>query len=53
VVADLPRIVGGLDVQTRSANRIQLENDEYKAVVRLEHDGNQKTWLLTAFEKET
>jgi hypothetical protein len=53
VVADLPRIIGGLDVQTRSANRIQLENDEYKAVVRLEHDGNQKTWLLTAFEKET
>lgn len=51
VVADLPAIVNQLDVVKRTENRMQLENERYKAAVRLEYDGEQKTWLLTAFEK--
>ena len=39
-------------VVKRSANRVQLESDKYKASVRLTWDEKKKTWLLTMFEKK-
>lgn len=51
VVANLPDILANTPVKTRSANRIRLENNQHMVSIRLEFDGNQKTWLLTAYEK--
>lgn len=50
VVPDLPRIMRDLDVLKATNNRVELGDGRYKAVVRLDFDGNQKTWLLTAFD---
>ncbi len=33
--------------------RIQLESKDHQAGIKLDWDGKQKTWLLTAFEKRT
>jgi len=52
VVDDLPSILASTKVVSKSENRVRLGNDQYSAVVRLEFDGKQKTWLLTAFEKK-
>lgn len=52
VLDDLPAILGDMAVTSRSANRIQLESADHKAAVRLEWDGKEQTWLLTAFRKE-
>jgi hypothetical protein len=50
VVERLPEIVAGLTVKSKSANRIRLESADHRAVVRLDYDGEDKTWLMTAFE---
>lgn len=50
VVRELPRIMRDLDVLKATENRVELGDGRYKAVVRLDYDGNQKTWLLTAFD---
>lgn len=39
-------------VISRSENRIRLASDTDNVVIRLDHDGAQKTWLLTAYERE-
>lgn len=52
VVQDLPALVRSLPVKSRSANRIQLESADHKAAVRLDYDGQAKSWLLTAMRKD-
>lgn len=52
VLDDLPAILGDMTVTSRTANRIQLESADHKAAVRLEWDGKEQTWLLTAFRKD-
>lgn len=51
IVADLPDILLGMDVRTRSANRIILESAEHKAAVRLDWNGARQSWLLSAYRK--
>lgn len=38
-----------LPIRKRSANRIQLWDDEHRAIVRLDWDKRAKTWLLTLY----
>lgn len=52
VLDDLPNIIATMDVRKVTPGRVQLESADHKAAVRLEYDGERKTWLLTAFRKE-
>jgi len=52
VVDDLPNLIAGMSVRSKSPNRIQLESETHRAGVRLDYDGEQKTWLLTAYERK-
>ena len=52
VLDNLQGILGGMHITKRSENRVQLENDEYQATVRLTWNGDEKLWLLTAFKKK-
>jgi len=49
---NLQEIIEGMDVKSKSANRVQLESADHRAGVRLEWNGKEKTWLLTVFKKE-
>ena len=51
VADDLQNILSGMKVKERSENRVNLESENHKAGIRLEWDGKEKQWLLTAFEK--
>lgn len=51
VLSDLQNIIAGMRITVRSDNRINLESATHKGAVRLEWNGQRKTWLLTAFEK--
>ncbi|MBQ9476025.1 MAG: hypothetical protein IJU69_07265, partial [Bacteroidales bacterium] len=51
-VENLQEILNDMSIVKRSDNRIHLESEKYKAVVRLTWDAKRKTWLLTAFEKK-
>ena len=51
VVDDLPAFVAQLPVKSKSANRVILESKDAKALVRLDFDSKDKTWLLTAYNK--
>lgn len=53
VVSNLQGILSEMVISSRSDTRIQLESSKYKAAIRLTWDGEKKTWLLTAFEKES
>jgi hypothetical protein len=50
VVADLPDRLAAMKVVSRTENRVRLASDDAKAVVRLDWDGEAKTWLMTAYE---
>jgi hypothetical protein len=50
VVDVLPDRLARLRVVERTENRIHLSDDEYVAVISLNHLDAPKTWLLTAFE---
>jgi hypothetical protein len=52
VLEDFQGILSRMHVYERSNNRIQLatEGDTHRATIRLEWDGEAKTWLLTEFE---
>lgn len=52
VLGDLQGFLNGLrkDTATSGKNRVRLVGDDGKAVVRLQWDGQAKTWLLTAYE---
>ncbi|MBF0163851.1 MAG: hypothetical protein HQM01_04965 [Magnetococcales bacterium] len=53
VASDLQSVISGLTVKSKTRNRVILENDTHKGLVRLQWDGVDKRWLLTAYEKET
>lgn len=52
VLFNLQEILNDMAVAKRSANRVQLESEKYKAAVRLTWDNQKKTWLLTMFGKK-
>ena len=51
VLDDLQGAIERMEVTSRSGNRIQLASKEDKAAVRLDWDGEQKVWLISAFKK--
>jgi site-specific DNA-cytosine methylase len=53
VLDNLQEILNDMRVVLRSKNRVNLESETHKAGVRLTWDGERKSWLLTAFKKET
>lgn len=53
VLDNLQEILNDMRVVSRSKNRVNLESETHKAGVRLTWDGERKSWLLTAFKKET
>lgn len=53
VLDDLQEILNDMRVVSSSKNRVNLESETHKAGVRLTWDGERKSWLLTAFKKET
>lgn len=53
VLDNLQEILNDMRVVSSSKNRVNLESETYKAGVRLTWDGERKSWLLTAFKKET
>ncbi|PZU23915.1 MAG: hypothetical protein DI589_06570 [Shinella sp.] len=53
VINRLPEMVRAMTVTQRSDNRIRLADANSRAVVRLDFDGEAKTWLFTAFEYDS
>lgn len=53
VLDNLQEILNDMRVVSSSKNRVNLESEAHKAGVRLTWDGERKSWLLTAFKKET
>lgn len=53
VLDNLQEILNDMRVVSSSKNRVNLESETNKAGVRLTWDGERKSWLLTAFKKET
>lgn len=51
-VDNLQNALATLPLKSQSPNRIVLENGDHRAVVRLDYNGSQKTWLLTHFGKD-
>jgi hypothetical protein len=51
VVDNLDNILKDMQIVSKTKNRIQLESTKYKAAVRLDWSGEEKKWLLTAYEK--
>ena len=51
IVADLPARLAEMKLVSRDAERIELESPRDKAAVRLDWNGETRTWLVTAFEK--
>ena len=53
VLDNLQEILNDMRVVSSNKNRVNLESETHKAGVRLTWDGERKSWLLTAFKKET
>lgn len=53
ILDNLQAILNDMRVVSSSKNRVNLESETHKAGVRLTWDGERKSWLLTAFKKET
>ena len=53
VLDNLQEILNDMRVVSSSKNRVNLESETHKAGVCLTWDGERKSWLLTAFKKET
>ena len=51
VLEDLQGAIDRMEVTSRSENRIQLASKEDRAAVRLDWDGQQSVWLISAFKK--
>ena len=49
VVSDLPERIAAMHVIDKSTNRVRLASDTSAAAVRLDWDGNDRRWLLTAY----
>ncbi|MBT0667031.1 transglycosylase SLT domain-containing protein [Novosphingobium profundi] len=54
VLEDLPRLLDEMEVNPERSgnNRITLESADHKAIVRLDWEGKDQRWLLTAFRRE-
>ena len=52
VLDNLQELLSKMEVVSRSENRINLESKTHRAGVRLDWDGERKTWLMTMFEKK-
>lgn len=52
-VRKMAKIIAGMDVVSKTANRYKLESDKYSAAVSRLWFEEKKTWLLTVFEKKT
>lgn len=50
VIDNLPEILSSLRIEETKDNWIRLGNDTHVAIVSLDFKGEQKTWLLTAYE---
>lgn len=51
VLDNLQGTLDQMEIVSRSNNRVNLESLDHRAAVRLQWDGNAKTWLLTEFRK--
>ena len=52
VVEDLPALIKGMAITSRSKNRVNLESADHRAGVRLDWNGESHHWLITAFRKD-
>jgi hypothetical protein len=52
VLADLPALIDNMGVKSASPNRVILQSLDHRAIVRLDYDGQAKTWLLSAYKVE-
>ena len=52
VLGNLQELLDDMHITKRTDNRIQLENENYQAAIRLTWNGEDKIWLLTAFKKK-
>ena len=52
IIHNLQAHIDTMVVIRSSKNRIILENQTHRALVRLDWDGQSKTWLLTEYEKK-
>ncbi len=52
VLDNLQELLSEMEVVSRSENRINLESKTHRTGVRLDWDGERKTWLMTMFEKK-
>lgn len=50
-LADLPGIIRGMDVVKDDGRTIRLASERHEAGVRLDWDGKEQRWLVTAYEK--
>lgn len=50
VIDDLPSLLLDMAEVSRSSNRVRLASASHEAAVRLDWDGERKTWLMTAYE---
>ena len=53
VVSQMQEILDCSMIISHTKNRIKLESKDHKSIIRLDWDGEQKTWLLTMYEKKT
>jgi hypothetical protein len=52
VLGDMQNILDKMSIKSKTENRIRLESPDHEASIRLNRDGKEKTWLLTAYEKK-
>ncbi|MCJ8143810.1 hypothetical protein MKI84_12875 [Ancylobacter sp. A5.8] len=50
VLGDLPARIAEMEIESVSPNRIRYTSPRTKAAVRLDLDGETKSWLLTAYD---
>lgn len=47
----LQEVLDATQIKEQSAREVTLESKKFKAIIRLDWDGKEKRWLLTAFTK--
>lgn len=47
---NLPEIIRGMEIESDDGRTIRLRDDRYRAGVRLDWDGREERWLVTAYE---
>ncbi len=49
-LADLPEIIAGMDIVSNDGRTVRLRGDPHEAGVRLDWDGQEQRWLVTAYD---